>query len=57
MLERFRSQRVCAFKEVFNPFVKKLVLDFSEDTSGLLDRRLGIAAAVLLINSWFGFGL
>ncbi len=39
---------VCTFKQNFNPFVLKITLDFSEDTEGLLDRRLGIAAAVLL---------
>ena len=39
---------VCTFKQNFNPFVMKINLDFSPDTSNLLDRRLGIAAAVLL---------
>lgn len=39
---------VCTFKQNFNPFVMKITLDFSQDTGGLLDRRLGIAAAVLL---------
>ena len=39
---------VCAFKQNFNPFVVKINLDFSPDTNNLLDRRLGIAAAVLL---------
>lgn len=39
---------VCTFKQNFNPFVLKLGLDFTPDTGGLLDRRLGIAAAVLL---------
>ena len=39
---------VCTFKQNFNPFVMKISLDFSKDTSGLLDRRLGIAAAILL---------
>ena len=36
------------FKQNFNPFVLKITLDFSMDAEGLLDRRLGIAAAVLL---------
>ena len=39
---------VCTFKQNFNPFVMKIRLDFSQDKSNLLDRRLGIAAAVLL---------
>lgn len=40
--------QVCTFKQNFNPFVLKITLDFSQDAQGLLDRRLGIAAAVLL---------
>jgi hypothetical protein len=40
---------VCRFKRNFNPFVSKVTLDFTSDTEGLLDRRLGIAAAVLLV--------
>jgi len=40
--------RVCQFKQNFNPFVMKVNLDFSPDQNGLLDRRLGLAAAVLL---------
>jgi hypothetical protein len=39
---------VFTFKQNFNPFVTKLNLDFSEDANGALDRRLGIAAGVLL---------
>jgi uncharacterized protein YxjI len=39
---------VCLFKQNFNPFVMKIDLDYSMDTDNLLDRRLGIAAAVLL---------
>jgi Uncharacterized conserved protein len=39
---------VCTFKQSFNPFVLKVTADFSEDINGLLDKRLGIAAAVLL---------
>jgi uncharacterized protein YxjI len=42
------GQKVCHFKQNFNPFVTKITLDFSMDINGLLDRRLGIAAAVLL---------
>jgi uncharacterized protein YxjI len=43
-----QGQQVCIFKQNFNPFVMKINLDYSMDTQGLLDRRLGIAAAVLL---------
>lgn len=39
---------VCIFKQNFNPFVMKIDLDYSMDFQGLLDRRLGIAAAILL---------
>lgn len=42
------GRQVFAFRQNFNPFVQKLALDFSHDTNRLLDRRLGIAAAVLL---------
>jgi len=42
------GERVCLFKQNFNPFVMKITLDFSMDKRGLLDRRLGIAGAVLL---------
>jgi uncharacterized protein YxjI len=39
---------VAEFKQNFNPFVTKLTLDFSRDTQQRLERRLGIAAGVLL---------
>lgn len=39
---------VCTYRQKFNPFVLKLVVDFSPDTEGRLDRRLGLAAAILL---------
>ena len=42
------GEQVCLFKQNFNPFVMKINLDFSMDKKGLLDRRLGIAGAVLL---------
>ncbi|MDR6550302.1 hypothetical protein [Paenibacillus qinlingensis] len=41
--------KVAEFKQNFNPFVQKLNLDFSADTNDKLDRRLGLAAAVVLI--------
>lgn len=51
-----RGQPVCAFKLNFNPGAFKLVLDvleldFSMDQGKLLDRRLGLAAGMLLIAS------
>lgn len=42
------GKHVFTFKQHFNPFIQKISLDFSPDTNRLLDRRLGIAAAVLL---------
>lgn len=39
---------VFTFKQRFNPFIQKIELDFSMDHNLLLDRRLGIAASVLL---------
>ncbi|ULO05881.1 hypothetical protein H1230_22910 [Paenibacillus sp. 19GGS1-52] len=36
------------FKQNFNPFVTKIMADFSEDQKRLLDRRLGLAAGILL---------
>lgn len=46
---RIGGAEVCEFKRNFNPFVSKVALDFSLDAKGLLDRRLGIVAAVLLV--------
>lgn len=42
------GQPVATFKQNFNPFVQKIVIDFSADSGNLLDARLGLAAAVLL---------
>jgi hypothetical protein len=39
---------VANFRQNFNPFVIKLNLDFMPDTANRLDRRLGLAAAILL---------
>ncbi|MBZ4417874.1 hypothetical protein [Myxococcus sp. RHSTA-1-4] len=39
---------VLTFTQRFNPFIQKIDLDFSMDAGRKLDRRLGIAAAVLL---------
>ena len=42
------GQPAATFQQNMNPFVKKLTIDFSMDTQGRLDRRLGLAAAALL---------
>jgi uncharacterized protein YxjI len=42
------GKRVCDLRQQFNPFVYKMTIDFSDDPDGNLDRRMGIAAAVLL---------
>jgi uncharacterized protein YxjI len=39
---------VATYSQQFNPFVFKLNVDFSGDTGGLLDPRIGIAAGILL---------
>lgn len=41
--------KVAEFDQHFNPFVAKYDIDFSMDQSGELDRRMGIAAVVLLL--------
>ena len=43
-----KGQPVCEFRQHFNPIIQKITLDFSQDTDNLLDRRLGLAAAILL---------
>lgn len=40
---------VSLFTRNFNPTVSKVSLEFSMDTHGQLDRRLGIAAAIMLL--------
>ncbi len=42
------GQTICTMQQNFNPFVMKLVVDFSLDKANVLDPRLGLAAAVLL---------
>jgi len=42
------DQRVADLRQRFNLFRYEMDLDFGMDTKGLLDRRLGIAAAILL---------
>jgi hypothetical protein len=40
--------KVCTYKQSANPFVSKVRLDYTREAEGLLDRRLGIAAGLLL---------
>lgn len=42
-----KGKQVCEFKTNINPSLKGITLDFSMDKERLLDRRLGIAGAVL----------
>ena len=42
------GNHVCTFKQNLNPFTMKITLDFSPEYQNRLDRRLGIAAAILL---------
>jgi len=42
------TNRVADLKQNFNPFSYQLNVDFNMDTNKLLDRRVGIAAAILL---------
>ena len=42
------GRTVATVRQDFNPFVLKLTVDFSQDPAGLLDRRLGLAAVLLL---------
>jgi uncharacterized protein YxjI len=44
----FGQTRVADFKQRFNLFSYQLDVDFSMDTTRQLDRRLGVAAAILL---------
>jgi len=42
------GQQVASFRQRRNPFIAKLDLDFSMDSQQVLDRRVGIAAAILI---------
>jgi hypothetical protein len=42
------GQAVCTYQQNHNPFVKKLTVNFSADTQGRFDKRLGLAAGILL---------
>lgn len=43
------GRRVADLKQAFNPFIFKMHVDFSMDPQGTFDRRLGLAAVVLLL--------
>ncbi|MFP4502804.1 MAG: hypothetical protein ACLFTT_17565 [Candidatus Hydrogenedentota bacterium] len=40
---------VCDFTQNFNPFVRKLQVTYRPESAGIFDRRLGMAAGVLLV--------
>jgi hypothetical protein len=40
---------VCIYKQNFNPFVRRLAVAFTPEAAGRYDRRLGIAAGLLLL--------
>lgn len=42
------QERVADLRQKFNPFAYELMLDFSMDVGDRLDRRIGIAASILL---------
>jgi uncharacterized protein YxjI len=44
----FGTERVADLKQAFNPFAYQLNVDFSMDVNRRLDRRIGLAAAILL---------
>ena len=46
---KINDKPVGKIKQHFNPFVLKYDVDFSQDTDGLLDRRLGIASVVMML--------
>jgi uncharacterized protein YxjI len=42
------NQTVCEFRQRFNPFIRKVEVDFGPDPGRTFDRRLGLAAGLLL---------
>ncbi len=44
----FNGQTICTMQQNMNPFVMKVVVDFTPDTNNQLDPRLGLAGAVLM---------
>jgi uncharacterized protein YxjI len=45
---RMENHTVCECRQRFNPFVRKLEVDFGPDPGRTFDRRLGLAAGLLL---------
>ncbi len=48
LLANGSGPRLADYRQRFNPFRYELEIDFREDPAGRLDRRLGIAAALLI---------
>ncbi len=44
------GMKVFSFSQKFNPFIQKIDLDFSSDINNMLDRKMGIATAVLICS-------
>lgn len=44
-----RDKKIAELKQFFNPFIFRMALDFSLDKEKILDRRLGLSAAILLL--------
>ncbi len=44
----YGPKKVLDLRQHFNPFLYKMDVDFSVDSTAAMDRRLGIAAAVLI---------
>lgn len=42
------GKKVCTYKQNFNPFVTKVRVDYEKGIEEILDKRLGLAAGVLL---------
>jgi uncharacterized protein YxjI len=42
------GETICTMQQTFNPFIMRLVVDFTPDINNQLDPRLGLAATVLL---------
>lgn len=45
---RLGATTVCEYRQRFNPFIRKLEVDFGPDPGRTFDRRLGLAAGLLL---------
>ena len=47
-LKKMDGTEVAKFRQHFNPLIQKITIDFTPDVGNLLDRRLGLAAGILL---------